>query len=68
MKIFKISLKAIMAICFIVGLTGCEIGHPVPPEAFKRCYEKGGSPLYKSNHNGTRFVCLKPGFEIEGNF
>lgn len=68
MNIFKVGLKVILAMCLIAGLIGCEIGHPIPPEAFKVCSDQGGSSVYKSNHNGTRFVCVPPGGEFEGRF
>lgn len=42
-------------------LVGCTSGHPVPPEAFKACIDKGWKPVYKSTTSGTHFECVPLG-------
>lgn len=38
-------------------LAGCNPGNPVPAESVRACLEKGGTPLYFSNSNYTKFEC-----------
>ena len=53
----KIIIILVSFICLFV--VGCGTsGHPVPSEAFVSCVEKGGSPMYQSNANGTMFDCV----------
>lgn len=61
----KIISTTLLALFLSAGLVGCEPGHPVPEEAFKICSDKGGTPVYKSNAQGTKFSCVLPGEKLQ---
>lgn len=51
-------MKYVMILVACLMLSGCGTsGHPVPPEAFASCLEKGGNPVYNSNTSRTTFEC-----------